>query len=238
MSQIKHTLGLIGGTSWHSTVEYYRLINELVTNETGFDTNPPLILYSLNIQVMRSGSAREIVSTYLETGQKLQTAGAQAIVICGNTPHMVYSAVQPRLDIPIIHIADAAGAHAEKEGVKTVGLLGNRATMTRGFMQSRLAERFGIGTVIPDEKGIDKAHHYVANELTLGTFSPEAKAFFKEQMQRLRDRGAEGIILGCTELPMLLGPDDFDLPMFPTTQLHAQMAADFILGKLSVSAGA
>ncbi|CAM4292483.1 aspartate/glutamate racemase family protein [Gillisia limnaea] len=223
-------IGLIGGTSWHSTIVYYRLINELVGEKIGTQANPDLVLYSLNIELMREQNKEKINNKYLEVARTLQQAGAEAIVICANTPHMVFPFVQPKIDIPILHIADAIGKEASKKELKTLGLLGNRPTMKGDFLSSHLSEKYDINTLIPDDEYIDKCHHFVSNELTQGIFSKEARVFCLEQMQKLRKKGAEGIILGCTELPMLLSENDFDLPLIATTQLHAQMAADFILG--------
>ncbi|NHF59667.1 amino acid racemase [Flavobacteriaceae bacterium TP-CH-4] len=225
------TLGLIGGTSWHSTIVYYKLINEVVGDKIGKQANPPLIIYSLNIELMREQNVPKINNTYLDVATKLQQAGAEAIVICANTPHMIYDFVQPKINIPILHIADATGKEALKKGLKKVGLLGNRPTMTKGFIQSRLKTRFGIETIVPENRYLDTCHHYISNELTQGTFTHEAKKFFLKQMHFLRDAGAEGIVLGCTELPMLIDPNDFDLPLLATTQLHAIMAVDFVLGE-------
>lgn len=222
-------IGMIGGTSWHSTIEYYKLINEMVGEKIGTQGNPPLILYSLNIELMRSGDKEKINQKYLEVSQKLQNAGAQAIIICANTPHMVYPFVSPKIDIPILHIADAAGKEAQKNGIKKLALLGNKPTMTGGFIQSHLKEHYDIETIIPDDQYLDKSHYFVSKELTRGKFTEEAKSFYVNQMELLKSRGAEGIILGCTELPILLDQKDFDLPMIATTQLHARMAADFIL---------
>ena len=223
-------IGLIGGTSWHSTIVYYRLINELVGEKIGAQANPELILYSLNIELMREQNKEKIDNKYLEITRTLQEAGAEAIVICANTPHMVFPFVQPRVDIPILHIADAIGKEASKKDLNTLGLLGNRPTMKGDFISSYLSEKYDINTLIPDGGNIDKCHHYISNELTQGIFSKEARSFFLEQMKKLKEKGAEGIILGCTELPMLLNEKDFDLPLIATTTLHAQMAADFILG--------
>ncbi len=225
-------LGMIGGTSWHSTIVYYRLINELVGEKIGTQGNPPLLIHSLNIELMRSGDKKKINETYLEVAKKLQEAGAKAIVICANTPHMVYSYVTPKIDIPILHIADATGKEAQRLGIKKLGLLGNKPTMTGGFIQSFLQENYKIETIIPDEEFLKESHRYVSTELTQGNFTDTAKSFFIQQMKLLQEKGAEGIILGCTELPMLIAPGDFDLPMMATTQLHAQMAVDFILKKL------
>lgn len=223
------TLGLIGGTSWHSTTVYYRLINQLVGKQIGTQENPPLLLYSLNIAIMRSQDWDKINKVYLDTAKKLEQIGAQAIVICANTPHKVFDYVQPRLSIPILHIVDAIGKEAEAQNLKTLGLLGNKPTMTGGFMQKRLKEKFQIETIIPDNEFLDEAHSFVSKELTQGNFTETARTFFIEQMQLLQEKGAEGIILGCTELPLLLDKEDIEIPMLSSTNLHAQMAVDFIL---------
>ncbi|MFD0862911.1 aspartate/glutamate racemase family protein [Sungkyunkwania multivorans] len=226
------TLGMIGGTSWHSTIVYYRLINELVGKEIGTQGNPPLILHSINIELMRSQNWEKINKTYLEVANKIEQAGAEALIICANTPHKVYDFVQPKIDIPILHIADATGIEASKRGVSRLGLLGNKPTMTKGFIQTHLSLNYSIDTIIPDEEHLDVAHHYVSKELTQGKFTSEAKDFFIKQIQLLKRKGAEGIVLGCTELPILISKNDFDIPMFATTDLHAKMAVEFILGHL------
>lgn len=223
------TIGLIGGTSWHSTIVYYRLINELVGKKIGAQANPPLIIYSLNIELMREQNWEKINLAYLHIARKLEIAGAKALIICANTPHMVYDYVQPKISIPILHIADAVGSLAKKENLSILGLLGNRPTMTKGFIQKRLKENFEIETIIPDEEYIDTAHEFVSKELTQGKFTETAREFFIDQMQLLKEKGAEGIILGCTELPLLIDQNDFDIALIPTTQLHAKMAVDFIL---------
>lgn len=222
-------LGMIGGTSWHSTIEYYKLINEGIGKRIGTQGNPPLIIYSINIELMREQDKRKINAKYLEVSQKLQQAGAEAIIICANTPHMVYPYVQPRIDIPILHIAEATGNEAKKQGLATLGLLGNKPTMTGRFIPDFLNEEFGISTLIPDKKYQDQAHYYVSRELTQGIFTDEAKDFFLEQMDLLQHKGAEGIILGCTELPILFDQTDYEIPLLATTKLHAEMAINFIL---------
>ncbi len=226
------TLGMIGGTSWHSTIEYYRLINQLAAKVIGEQANPPLIIHSINIELMREQNREKINAKYLETSLKLQEVGADAIIICANTPHMVYDFVQPKIEIPILHIADATGKAAKKIGLKKLGLLGNKPTMTGNFIPKVLSKNYQIETIIPDEKYIPQAHQYVSKELTQGIFSEEAKSFFKEQINLLQARGADGIILGCTELPLLIKSDDVDIPTLATTDLHAQMGVDFIFDKL------
>ncbi|WP_420575523.1 aspartate/glutamate racemase family protein [Ekhidna sp.] len=222
-------LGLIGGTSWFSTVEYYQGINSVYSDRMGKQTNPELILYSINIEVMRRHDEDEIRAKYLEVSKKLEQAGADGIMICANTPHLVYDFVQPKINIPILHIAHATGKEAQAKNLKTLGLLGTRPTMLGDFIQDQLALEFGINTLIPDDAYIEETHHYIAKELTQGTFSKEAKGFFIKQTERLKDKGADGVILGCTELPILLKDADLALPPLATTDLHIEMAVDFIL---------
>ncbi|NCT17389.1 MAG: aspartate racemase [Flavobacteriaceae bacterium CG_4_8_14_3_um_filter_34_10] len=222
-------LGMIGGTSWHSTVDYYRWINELVGKEIGESQNPPLLLYSINIQLMREQNKEKIQAAYLEISQKLQTAGAEAIIICANTPHMIYEYVQPKINIPILHIAEAVGRSAKSQGLKKLGLLGNRPTMTLGFIPEYLKTHYQIETITPNKNDFGEIHRYISEDLTQGKFTEEAKKFFIHQMLLLEAQGAEGIILGCTELPMLLSQKDFLLPLLETSLLHAHLAADFIL---------
>ena len=226
------TLGMIGGTSWHSTIEYYRLINERVGDKIGNQSNPPLIIHSINIEVMREQNREKINTKYLDVARKLQTAGAEAIIICANTPHMAYPYVQPKIDIPILHIADATGNDARKQGLRKLGLLGNKPTMTGDFIPKVLNDHFSIETIIPDPQYLDQAHHYVSKELTQGVFSAEAKNFFLEQMDLLREKEAEGIILGCTELPIPFKEVSYEIPLLPTTELHVNMAVDFILKEI------
>ena len=223
------TIGLIGGTSWHSTIPYYRLINEGVGKVIGEQANPELIIYSINIELMREQNRPKIYRKYTEVAQKLEAAGAEAIVICANTPHMVYEHVQPKIGIPFLHIAHAIGAEAKRLELKKLGLLGNKPTMTGDFIPKILEGSYGIETIIPEAHCLQQSHRYVSMELTQGKFTPEARKFFLDQVHLLKKRGAEGIILGCTELPLLLKEGDADIPLIPTTQLHAQMAVDYIL---------
>ncbi len=222
-------IGLIGGTSWHSTIVYYRLINEMVGEKIGTQANPELLIYSLNVELMREQNVEKINNKYLKIAQTLQTAGAEALVICANTPHMVYKFVQPQINIPILHIADAIGIEAKRLNLSRLGLLGTLPTMKGDFISSHLKENYEIETIIPDNEYLKQNHDYISEELTKGIFSEEAKKFYLHQMELLRGKGAQGIILGCTELPMLIEQKDFDLPLIATTQLHAKMASDFIL---------
>jgi aspartate racemase len=223
------TLGLIGGTSWHSTIEYYRNINELVGRKIGTQANPPLIIHSINIELMREQNVEKINAKYLDVAQKLEQAGAEAIVICANTPHMAYEHVQPKIGIPILHIADATGKEAQRLRLKKLGLLGNRPTMIGNFIPKILKSRYNIETLIPEAHCIGHAHNYVSKELTQGQFTPKAKQFFLTQIRLLKTKGADGIILGCTELPILIKEGDTDIPLLVPTDLHVRIAVDFIL---------
>ena len=225
------TLGLIGGTSWHSTVAYYKLINEGVGAHIGTQGNPELIIYSINIEIMRALDRDKIHAKYLEVSKRIIEAGAQGILICANTPHMVYSHVQPKIEVPMLHIADATGKEAARLGLGKLGLLGNRPTMTGSFIPEVLKRNYGIETIIPEEQYLSESHHYVSKELTQGKFTDAAREFFLQQIQYLKDRGADGIILGCTELPLLIDAGELDIPALPTTDLHAAMAVDFILDR-------
>ena len=220
---------MIGGTSLHSTIEYYRLLNELVGDKIGTQQNPPLLLYSLNVKLMRENDSEKIKNSYLEIAQKLETGGAKAIIICANTPHMVYDFVQPKIDVPILHIADAVAREAKQKSYKKLGLLGTRPTMQGDFLQGRLRDKHQIETLIPADNFIDETHRFISEELTQGKFTDAAKKFYLEQMQLLKERGAEAIILGCTELPMLIKEKDTEIPLLDTTKLHAEMATEFIL---------
>jgi len=224
------TIGLIGGTSWHATEAYYRLINEAVSEEKEGLENPPLLIHSINIALMRAGDKEVIEKQYLEVSKGLDQLGAQAIVICANTPHMVYDFVQPKISIPILHIADATAKEAVKKGFKTLGLLGTKPTMTKPFLKNWLSKNYDLQILVPEkDEQIEKAHGYIAHELTKGIFSNEARDYYTQQIKELQNRGADAIILGCTELPLLLKQKDFDIPLLSTTDLHAKYAVDFIL---------
>ena len=223
------TLGLIGGTSWHSTIEYYREINKQTGDRIGHDNNPELLLYSINIDIMRKQILADIQQKYLEVSQKLIDAGAQALMICANTPHMAVEYVQPKIKVPFLHIADAVAKKAKAQSYKSLGLLGNAPTMTKAFLKDRLIDKHGFEISIPEENAIHKSHYYVSKELTQGIFSKEAIAFYTDEIKAFKEKGLDAVILGCTELPMLLKNVETELPVLATTDLHIQMAVDFIL---------
>lgn len=221
-------LGLIGGTSYHSTLEYYRDINAKVADQLGGSQNPELLLYSINIDVMRRQDEDEINQTYLRVAKILEQAGAEALLICANTPHMAVDFVQPKIGIPFLHIGDAVAKESKKNNFKKLLLLGNRPTMTKGFLKDYLTSKHRLEIVIPDETDIEKSHHFVSKELTQGKFTEEAKTFYKELIITFENE-VDAVILGCTELPILLKNETTKLPFLATTDLHIQMAVDFII---------
>ena len=223
------TLGMIGGTSWHSTIEYYRYLNELIAERFDSPQNPPLLIYSLNVDLMRRGDWEEINKAYLDIALNLQRGGAEAIIICANTPHKVCPFVAPHLNIPFLHIADAIGEEAKKLGLKNLGLLGTLPVIEGDFISGHLTKKFQILTMVPDKRNSVKMHRIIANELTQGIFKESTKQYILSEMQKMKADGADGIILGCTELPILIKPKDFELPLLNTTHLHAKKAVDFIV---------
>lgn len=224
-------LGMIGGTSWHSTIVYYREINERYNEIKGNGTNPELILYSLNIELMRSRDWDRINEKYLDIAQKLSQSGAEGVIICANTPHGVYENLQPKIDIPILHIADATGQKAQELGLKKIGILGTLDVMEKPFIKKRIEDEFGIEVITPSDDDRPEVFRRIADELTRGIFTDETRAYYTQQMDKLAQRGAEGIILGCTELPMMFGVGDYQLPLLDTTRLHIESALRFILNE-------
>jgi aspartate racemase len=230
------TVGLIGGTSWYSTVDYYRYINEAVNDAYGNNTNPPLIVYNMNQQRIRELQAKgqwdEIAALLTQATIRLRAGGAQAILFCANTPHKVYAQVSRKTDLPILHIGDATRAAIRSSGLKKVGLIGTRYTMEDRFMVDWLKEHYGIETLVPSSAPAQQElNRIIEQELSRGIFKAESKKYVLQQMEELRERGAQGIVLGCTEFPLIIKQRDFDLPLFDTPRLHSQMAVDFILGK-------
>ncbi|MBZ9787583.1 amino acid racemase [Psychroflexus sp. CAK57W] len=221
-------LGLIGGTSYHSTLEYYKAINAQVIEQNATHSNPELLLYSITMDVMRRQEQEEINSVYLNAAKKLQEAGAEAIVICANTPHMAVEFVQPQLEIPFLHIGNSIGKEAVQHNFKKLLLLGNRPTITKAFLKDYLIEKYNLEVIIPEEEAIEKSHYFVSDELTKGIFSKEAKAFYKELIEKHQNT-IDAAILGCTELPILLKDESSKIPYIKTTDLHIQSAVEFII---------
>ena len=229
------TIGLIGGMSWESSAEYYRILNELTKKALGNMHSCKCILYSVEFgeieALQRNGEWEKLTNIMVDAAQKLEKAGAEFVVICTNTMHMMAPEVQAAIGIPVLHIADAAAEEIKKQGLKKVGLLGTRFTMEKEFYKGRIAEKHGIEVIVPSETDQTTIHNVIYNELVQGVVKQESKNQYKEVIQRLVDNGAEGIILGCTEIPMLIKQDDISVPIFDTTTIHAEYAMEYALGE-------
>ena len=228
------TIGLIGGMSWESTQTYYRLINEKVREELGGLHSAKLALYSVDfaeIEALQHQGDWEATAKILSAaGKSVESAGADFLVICTNTMHKVAPQIEQAISIPLLHIADATASALKKDGVTCVGLLGTRFTMEQAFYRDRLEEH-GIRVIVPDESQREKVHSVIYNELCLGEIKPDSRQAYLEVIGELSDRGAQGVILGCTEIGLLIKAADTDVPLYDTTELHADQAVQFALGK-------
>ncbi|MCC6476340.1 aspartate/glutamate racemase family protein [bacterium] len=226
------TLGLIGGTSWASTLEYYRIINELVHEKLGGVSGARMILWSVNlaefVEMVQTKGKDSVAGHHSEIAKKLEACGAEGLVICANTPHIAADEIQKSIRIPIIHIADATAKEILARGLKKVALLGTTLTMEEPFYRDRLA-RYDIETMIPEPDERAWVHGTIFEELSRNIFTKETKQKYLDLVGKLSDRGAQGIILGCTEIPLLLNQADTSVPLFDTTLLHARAAAEFAL---------
>ena len=225
------TIGLIGGTSWTSTLEYYRLLNEKVSQKLGGDNSAKLLLYSFNFQELLDLKYElPLVSNKLElVAQNLERAGADCILICANTLHMFAQEIQSRISIPLINIIDATAERMKARNISKAGLLGTQFTMEEDFYTGKLASAYSIETLVPIEEKRKIIHDIIYDELAKGIFKEDSKKKFIEEIGGLRERGAQGVILGCTEIPLFINNEDVDMPLFNTTEIHAQKAVDFSL---------
>lgn len=222
------TIGFIGGMSWESTVTYYQIVNETVKKELGGLHSAKVLLFSVDFAEIEAYQAKgewEASARVLsQVAVNLEKAGADFIVICTNTMHKVVPEIQREISIPVIHIAEATAEELTKNGITKVGLLGTKYTMTQEFYKSKLTEA-GIAVVIPDEDGITVVNDVIYKELCLGIISKQSKQKFLSVIEDLQRKGARGVILGCTEIGLLIGQEDTTLPVFDTTLIHATKAA-------------
>ena len=227
------TIGLLGGMSWESSALYYRLVNEEVRARLGGTHSAECVLYSVDFArieaLQEAGDWDRAGSELAAAAGALQAAGAQLVLLCTNTMHRVADAVQAAIDVPLLHIADVTAAAVARDGVTTVGLLGTRYTMEQDFYRGRLATRHGLEVLLPDADGRAEVHRVIFEELVRGVVTDVSRVRYREIMADLVDRGAEGILLGCTEIELLVGPDDSAVPLYPTTALHARAAVDAAL---------
>ena len=227
------TLGLVGGMTWHSTVDYYRLINEGVHKRLGGSHSAELLLLSIDFQPVEDMQGRGdwagMGRLMGEWAARLEGAGAEGLVICTNTMHRLAGEVEKAVNIPLLHIADATAAEAKRRGLGTLGLLGTRYTMELDFYRGRLEKEHGLRVLIPDEPGRTAVHDIIYRELAFGQVLDGSRRTYVAVIEDLKKRGAEGVVLGCTEIPLLVKEKDSPIPVFDTTALHAAAAVDFAL---------
>ena len=228
------TIGLLGGMSWESSIEYYRIINETVTSRLGGLHSADCLMYSVDFAeieaLQHTGDWNQLTQTMVAAAQRLEDGGAECLVICTNTMHKMADEIQSSIRIPLLHIADAAGAAIQAKGLTTVGLLGTRFTMEGDFYRARLAQKFGLQVLIPEETDRETVHRVIYQELVNGEIREESRQAFLNIINGLQNQGAQGIILGCTEIPLLVRQSDVPIPVFDTTQLHSEAAVDWALG--------
>ncbi|MBZ9695840.1 aspartate/glutamate racemase family protein [Mesorhizobium sp. CO1-1-7] len=229
------TLGLLGGMSWESTAIYYRLLNEIVRERLGGLHSARLLLWSFDFaeiaERQHDGDWDGAGALLIDAAHKLEAGGAEGLLLCTNTMHRLADQVQAAVSIPLIHIADATAATVRQAGLRRPALLATRFTMEQDFYKGRLADKYGLSPVVPDSAGRDMVHRVIYEELCQGIVTEASKAAYVAEANRLRrDEAADSLIMGCTEITMLIGQDDFDIPVFDTTRIHAGAAVEFALG--------
>lgn len=227
------TLGLIGGMSWESSAHYYRLINQGVRDARGPTASAQCLLWSFDFSeieaLQHKGDWAALETLMCDAGRRLAGAGADALVICTNTMHLMADAVEAAAAIPLLHIADPTGAAVRAAGIGTVGLLGTAFTMEQGFYRDRLAAGHGLEVLVPEAEDRATVHRVIYEELVSGVVREESREAYRGVIERLTGRGAQGVILGCTEIMLLVGQEDSAVPLFDTTTLHAQAAVELAL---------
>jgi aspartate racemase len=225
-------LGLIGGISWVSTIDYYRLINQGINEKLGDLNFAECMIYSFNYQDIKNnndaGDWDKTLQMLTKAALGMKSAGAEAIVLCANTMHMIAEQLEQNVQLPVIHIATVTAQAIKREGIKKVGLLGTKFTMEQSFFRDKLTAN-DIEVVIPDAEDRQHIHYTIFAELGRNVIKPETKEFYLKVINKLVKRGAEGIILGCTEIPLLISPADTAIPLFDTTLIHSKAAVEFAL---------
>ncbi len=227
------TIGLIGGMSWESSAEYYRIINEETKKRVGGLHSAKSMMASVDFaeieNLQHEGRWDEAGQILTKLAQDVERGGADLLVLCTNTMHKVADQMQAGIHIPLLHIADATAERIRAAGMTKIGLLGTRFTMEQDFYKSRLIEKFGLEVLIPDEVEREVVHCVIYDELCLGLIKDESREAYQRIMERLVERGVQGIILGCTEIELLVHAEDSTVPLFPTTHIHAEAAVEYAL---------
>ena len=227
------TIGLIGGTTWVSTLEYYRIINETVKEKLGGLHSAKCLLYSFDFDIIgkyqMKNQWQKLTELMISASQNLEKSGADFIVICANTMHKTSDEIESNISIPVLNIIDATAEEITKKRVKKVGLLGTQFTMEEDFFKKRLTQNYDIEVIIPDKKDRNIVTNIIYNELSKGFINPASKHKYLKIIDSLLNKNAEGIILGCTEIPLLIKQEDVKIPVFDTTCIHAKAAVEYAL---------
>jgi len=227
------TIGLLGGMAWPSTLEYYRIINEEVGKRIGQNHSGKIIIFSVDFQEIEELQFEEnwpeIDNILSNIAVKLDIAGADALIICSNTVHLSFVAIQARISIPVLHIADAVGNMLKRDGITKTGLLGTRFLVESGLYNNILTDKYGIEVITSEKEDLETVNDIIYSELVKGIIKPESRAIFTRIISKLENQGANAVILGCTEIPLLISPADLSMPSYNTTELHARYAVDYML---------
>ena len=233
------TIGLIGGMSWESSIEYYRIINQEVRKALGGVHSAKSVMVSLDFgeieELQMKGDWEEATRVMLQSAREVEKGGADFLLICTNTMHIMADDVQAGVDIPLLHIADATAQAVKEQGLKSVGLLGTRFTMEKEFYRGRLEKAHKLKVFVPDQSGRELVHNVIYDELVQGLIKDDSRQRYKKVIQNLVKDGAEGIVLGCTEIGLLVKRDDVSVPVFDTMEIHALAAVDAALGLYDLS---
>ena len=230
---IMKTIGLIGGMSWESSLEYYRIINEQIKEKLGGLHSAKSLMYSVDFEeiekLQHQGNWKEATKLMIDAAKRLEKGGADFVVICTNTMNKMADDVQNNIKIPLLHIADATAEKIKSKGLKKIGLLGTKFTMEEDFYKGRLIKKYGLDVLIPDAKERQIVHDVIYHELCLGKINQSSKDQFIKIIKNLVDNGAEAVILGCTEIPLLVQQKDVKVLLFDTTRIHAEGAVEYSL---------
>ena len=228
------TIGMIGGMSWESSIEYYRIVNEFTHQKLGKLHNARSLMFTVDFDevelLQRENRWDEADEILVDAARRLERGGADFIVICTNTMHKSVPRISAEVSLPILHIADATASRVKDQGITKIGLLGTRYTMEEDFYKGRLTDAAGLEVLIPEKEDRDEVHRVIFEELVLGKMVPSSKLRLLEIVDKLIYEGAQGVILGCTEIGLLLKPEDRSVPLFDTTLIHAQAAVELALG--------
>ncbi|RQD72616.1 MAG: aspartate/glutamate racemase family protein [Halanaerobium sp. MSAO_Bac5] len=227
------TIALIGGMSWESSLEYYRMINQFVKAELGEPHSAEIIMYSVDFaefeKLQHQGEWELLSEKMIEIALKLEKAGGDILLICTNTMHKMAAEVEAAINIPLLHIADSAGEKIKEVNLDKVALLGTKFTMEEDFYKKRLKAKYQLDVLIPEAEEREIIHQVIYKELISGIIRAKSREKFKKIIENLKSRGAEGVVLGCTEIPLLIKDEDLSIPVFSTSELHAQKAVEFAL---------